>query len=83
MSKRQKSKISKSPSEDNTFREDIEDLPNEGTLQDYERMSISPFGAALVRVMGKPESLNIVKPWLLAARPTMRLGPWQVTTGLD
>jgi hypothetical protein len=40
------------PTEDDAFREDVEDLPNGATLQDYERMPVSQFGAALLRGMG-------------------------------
>jgi hypothetical protein len=67
------------PTEDDAFREDVEDLPNEATLQDYERMPVSQFGAALLRGMGwkpgEPASRNknrgIVEPWLPTARPTL------------
>ena len=67
------------PTEDDAFREDVEDLPNEATLQDYERMPVSQFGAALLRGMGwkpgEPASRNknrgIVEPWLPSARPAL------------
>jgi hypothetical protein len=67
------------PTEDDAFREDVEDLPNEATLQDYERMPVSQFGAALLRGMGwkpgEPASRNknrgIVEPWLPGARPAL------------
>jgi hypothetical protein len=42
----------RAPAEDDAFREDIEDLPNEATLQDYEWMPVSQFGVALFRGMG-------------------------------
>jgi hypothetical protein len=69
----------RAPTEDDAFREDVEDLPNEATLQDYERMPVSQFGAALLRGMGwkpgEPASRNknrgIVEPWLPAARPAL------------
>ncbi len=67
------------PTEDDAFREDVEQLPNEATLQDYERMPVSQFGAALLRGMGwkpgEPASRNknrgIVEPWLPTARPAL------------
>lgn len=67
------------PTEDDAFREDVEDLPNEATLQDYERMPVAQFGAALLRGMGwkpgEPASRNknrgIVEPWLPPARPAL------------
>ena len=69
----------RAPTEDDAFKEDIEDLPNEATLQDYERMPVSQFGAALLRGMGwkpgEPASRNknrgIVEPWLPTARPAL------------
>jgi len=69
----------RAPTEDDAFREDIEELPNEATLQDYERMPVSQFGAALLRGMGwkpgEPASRNknrgFVEPWLPAARPAL------------
>jgi hypothetical protein len=69
----------RAPTEDDAFREDVEDLPNEATLQDYERMPVSQFGAALLRGMGwkpgEPASRNknrgIVEPWLPSARPAL------------
>ncbi|KAN0107046.1 DExH-box splicing factor binding site domain containing protein [Russula decolorans] len=67
------------PTEDDAFKADVEDLPNEATLQDYERMPVSQFGAALLRGMGwkpgEPASRNknrgIVEPWLPSARPAL------------
>lgn len=69
----------RAPTEDDAFREDVEDLPNDPTLQDYERMPVSQFGAALLRGMGwkpgEPASRNknrgIIEPWLPAARPAL------------
>ena len=69
----------RAPTEDDAFREDIEDHPNEATLQDYERMPVSQFGAALLRGMGwKPgepasrtKNRGIVEPWLPTARPAL------------
>ena len=68
----------RAPTEDEAFRQDIEELPNEATLQDYERMPVSQFGAALLRGMGwkpgdpvGPKKNRIVEPWLPTARPAM------------
>jgi hypothetical protein len=63
----------------NASGEDIEDLPNEATLQDYEQMPVSQFVVALPRGMGwkrsEPASRNktrdIVELWLPAARPAL------------
>jgi hypothetical protein len=69
----------RAPTEDDAFREDVEDLPNEATLQDYDRMPVSQFGAALLRGMGwqpgepasRKKNRGIVEPWLPAARPAL------------
>jgi hypothetical protein len=67
------------PTEDDAFKQDIDELPGEVTLQDYERMPVSQFGAALLRGMGwkpgEPASRNknrgIVEPWLPPSRPAL------------
>ena len=45
------------------FKEDVEDLPDQATLDDYESMPIEDFGAAMLRGMGweegKPVGRNI------------------------
>jgi len=59
-----RSSTRRAPTEDDAFREDIEELPNEATLKDYERMPVSQFGAALMRGMGwkpgEPASRRVV-----------------------
>lgn len=69
----------RAPTEDDAFKEDIEELPSEATQEDYERMPVSQFGAALMRGMGwkpgEPASRNkkrgIVEPWLPLPRPAL------------
>ncbi|KAI0289817.1 DExH-box splicing factor binding site-domain-containing protein [Russula brevipes] len=67
------------PTEDDAFKQDVDELPDEATLQDYERIPVSQFGAALLRGMGwkpgEPASRNkkrgIVEPWLPQSRPAL------------
>jgi len=67
------------PTEDDAFKQDVDELPDEATLEDYERVPVSQFGAALLRGMGwkpgEPASRNknrgIVEPWLPPSRPAL------------
>src|SRR6266851_8719216 len=67
------------PTEDDAFKQDLDELPHEATLEDYERVPVSQFGAALLRGMGwkpgEPASRNknrgIVEPWLPPSRPAL------------
>ncbi|KAI9509582.1 DExH-box splicing factor binding site-domain-containing protein [Russula earlei] len=67
------------PTEDDAFKQDVDELPDEATLEDYERVPVSQFGAALLRGMGwkpgQPASRNlnrgIVEPWLPPSRPAL------------
>ena len=67
------------PTEDDAFKQDIDELPREATLADYERVPVAQFGAALLRGMGwkpgEPASRNkkrgIVEPWLPSSRPAL------------
>jgi hypothetical protein len=67
------------PIEDDAFKQDIDELPTEATLADYERVPVAQFGAALLRGMGwkpgEPASRNkkrgIVEPWLPSSRPAL------------
>ncbi|KAI0058579.1 hypothetical protein BV25DRAFT_1830033 [Artomyces pyxidatus] len=66
------------PTEDDAFKQDVEELPDEATLDDYERVPVSQFGAALLRGMGWKEGQaastrrkGMVEPWLPAARPAL------------
>jgi hypothetical protein len=74
-----RSSTRRAPTEDDAFKEDVEELPNEATLEDYDRMPVSQFGVALMRGMGwkpgEPASRNkkrgIVEPWLPLPRPAL------------
>ncbi|KAH9180339.1 DExH-box splicing factor binding site-domain-containing protein [Lactarius sanguifluus] len=67
------------PTEDDAFKQDVDELPNNASLADYERVPVAQFGAALLRGMGwkpgEPASRNkkrgIVEPWLPASRPAL------------
>lgn len=70
--------ISQPVSETDAFRQDINEFPDEATLDDYARVPVSQFGAALLRGMGwkegTPASKNkkgIVEPWVPTARPAL------------
>jgi hypothetical protein len=73
------SSVRRAPTEDDAFKQDVDELPGEVTLEDYERMPVSQFGAALLRGMGwkpgEPASRNktrgIVEPWLPPSRPAL------------
>ncbi|KAH9852206.1 DExH-box splicing factor binding site-domain-containing protein [Lenzites betulinus] len=66
------------PSEDEAYKQDVEELPESATLDDYERVPISQFGAALLRGMGWKEGMaaskrgkGMIEPWLPQARPAL------------
>ncbi|KAH9941764.1 DExH-box splicing factor binding site-domain-containing protein [Epithele typhae] len=66
------------PSEDDAYKQDVQELPDSATLDDYERVPVSQFGAALLRGMGWKEgqaasrkNKGIVEPWLPASRPAL------------
>ncbi|KAH9030660.1 DExH-box splicing factor binding site-domain-containing protein [Lactarius pseudohatsudake] len=67
------------PTEDDAFKQDVDELPSEASLADYERVPVAQFGAALLRGMGwkpgEPASRNkkrgIVEPWLPPSRPAL------------
>jgi len=67
------------PTEDDAFKQDLDELPDEATLHDYERIPVSQFGMAMLRGMGwkpgEPASRNkkggIVEPWLPPSRPAL------------
>ncbi|KAK7685107.1 hypothetical protein QCA50_011946 [Cerrena zonata] len=71
-------------SEEDALRQDLTELPDSASLDDYERVPVSQFGAALLRGMGwtdgtaasrkkgadgKPKGLT--EPWLPQARPAL------------
>lgn len=65
-------------SETDAYRQDIDEFPDEATLDDYARVPVAQFGAALLRGMGwkegAPASKNkggIVEPWIPSARPAL------------
>ncbi|KAI0261367.1 DExH-box splicing factor binding site-domain-containing protein [Gloeopeniophorella convolvens] len=69
----------RAPTEDDAFKQDVDELPDVSTLDDYDRVPVSQFGAALLRGMGwKPgepasrdKKRGIVEPWLPPSRPAL------------
>lgn len=66
------------PSEDDAYRQDVEELPEPATLDDYERVPVSQFGAALLRGMGwtpgtaaSKKQKGPIDPYLPEARPAL------------
>ncbi|KAI0828611.1 DExH-box splicing factor binding site-domain-containing protein [Trametes gibbosa] len=66
------------PSEDDAYKQDVEELPESASLADYDRVPVSQFGAALLRGMGWKEGMaaskrgkGMVEPWLPQARPAL------------
>ncbi|OCH89626.1 hypothetical protein OBBRIDRAFT_732294, partial [Obba rivulosa] len=65
-------------SEDDAYKQDVVELPDPASLEDYERVPVSQFGAALLRGMGWKEGMaasrknkGLVEPWLPQARPAL------------
>jgi hypothetical protein len=64
--------------EADAFQQDVQDLPDVATLEDYARVPVSQFGAALLRGMGWKEGTAAsltrpgpVEPYLPEARPAL------------
>jgi hypothetical protein len=74
-----RSSTRRAPTEDDAFKQDVDELPEEATLEAYERIPVSQFGAAMLRGMGwKPgepasrdKKRGIVEPWLPPSRPAL------------
>ena len=66
-------------SEAEALRQDVAELPDVSTLEDYNRVPVSQFGAAMLRGMGWKEGTaatrkagrGLVEPYLPAARPAL------------
>ena len=69
-------------SETDAYRQDVQEFPDEATLDDYARVPVSQFGAALLCGMGWKEGAPAtssstakgkkhVEPWLPVARPAL------------
>jgi hypothetical protein len=66
-------------SETDALKQDVEELPDVATLEDYARVPVSQFGAALMRGMGWKEGTaasrkpgkGLVEPYLPSARPAL------------
>ncbi len=66
-------------SEDDAYKQDIDELPDPATLADYSRVPVSQFGAAMLRGMGWKEGTaatrkggkGMVEPYLPEARPAL------------
>ena len=60
--------------EDEAFRQDVGELPDPATLDDYTDMPVSEFGAAMLRGMGwtgDEKGKKNVQPWLPQSRPAL------------
>ncbi|EAU91540.2 hypothetical protein CC1G_02029 [Coprinopsis cinerea okayama7 len=65
-------------SEADALKQDVDELPDVATLEDYERVPVSQFGAAMLRGMGWKEGQaasrkgkGMIEPYIPAARPAL------------
>jgi hypothetical protein len=66
-------------SEADALKQDVDELPDAATLEDYARVPVSQFGAALLRGMGWKEGTSasrkpgkgLIEPYLPSARPAL------------
>ena len=71
--------ISTPISEADALKQDVDELPDVATLEDYARVPVSQFGAALLRGMGWKEGTSasrkpgkgLIEPYLPSARPSL------------
>ena len=70
--------ISTPMSEADAYKQDVDELPDSASLDDYNRVPVSQFGAALLRGMGWKEGTaasrkgkGVVEPYLPEARPAL------------
>lgn len=60
--------------EDEAFQQDVKELPESSTLNDYTDMPVSEFGAAMLRGMGwtgEGKGKKNIQPWLPQSRPAL------------
>ncbi|KAL1742368.1 DExH-box splicing factor binding site-domain-containing protein [Schizophyllum fasciatum] len=66
-------------SEAEALKQDVDELPEQATLEDYERVPVAQFGAALLRGMGWKEGMaatrkpgrGMVEPYMPQSRPAL------------
>ncbi|KAJ7287342.1 DExH-box splicing factor binding site-domain-containing protein [Mycena rebaudengoi] len=56
-------------SETDAYKQDVDELPDVATLEDYNRVPVAQFGLALLRGMGRAKGL--IQPYLPESRPAL------------